>query len=127
MGWLRPSFAEELRRCRALLFPGEEDFGIVPLEAHACGTPVIALGRGGATETVIPLRSNQEPTGLWFDEPTADCLADAIRCFESQARHFNPAAARRQALRFNRARFALELFAFLAQVLLTSSSSRKVA
>jgi len=56
LGWQADAvIRDHLRRCRALLFPGEEDFGIVPLEAHACGTPVIAFGRGGATETVVPL------------------------------------------------------------------------
>src|SRR5262249_23512 len=54
LGWQPDAVVRDhLRRCRALLFPGEEDFGIVPLEAQACGAPVIAYGRGGATETVI--------------------------------------------------------------------------
>src|SRR5262249_46840728 len=62
---------EHFRRCQALLFPGEEDFGIVPVEAQACGTPVLAFGRGGVTETVVPPGSRREPTGLWFAEQTA--------------------------------------------------------
>ena len=49
---------DHLRRCRALIFPGEEDFGIVPVEAQACGTPVIAFARGGAMETVVPFSGN---------------------------------------------------------------------
>ncbi len=92
----------QLRLCRALLFPGEEDFGIVPLEAHGCGTPVLALGKGGATETVIPPGTGQEPTGVWFEEPTADCLADALLRFESHPADYSPDAARRQALLFQR-------------------------
>lgn len=118
---------DQMRRCRALLFPGEEDFGIVPLEAHGCGAPVIALGKGGATETVIPPGTDREPTGLWFDEPTADCLGDALLRFESLAGDFDPAAARGQALHFTRARFAQEIFTYLDQVLLSPISSRRAA
>ncbi len=114
LGWQPDEvIRDHLRRCRALLFPGEEDFGIVPLEAHACGAPVLALGRGGATETVIPPGAGREPTGLWFDEPTADCLVEAIRAFEARRTDFHPAAARRHALRFNAHRFQEELLAFL--------------
>jgi glycosyltransferase involved in cell wall biosynthesis len=132
LGWQPDAvIRDHLRRCRALLFPGEEDFGIVPLEAHACGTPVIAFGRGGATETVIPLQtadgrlqtepanpqSSREPTGLWFEEQTADCLAAAVELFEKRAGEFDPGAGRRQAQRFNQRRFAQELFAYLDEVL----------
>jgi glycosyltransferase involved in cell wall biosynthesis len=118
LGWQPDAVVRDhLRRCRALLFPGEEDFGLVPVEAQACGTPVIAFGRGGATETVVPLGSHREPTGLWFEEQTAAGLAAALAAFEARAREFNPAAARRQALRFTRKRFEEELGAFVTQVL----------
>jgi glycosyltransferase involved in cell wall biosynthesis len=118
LGW-QPDTAirDHFRRCRALLFPGEEDFGIVPVEAQACGTPVIAFGRGGATETVIPADGRREPTGLWFAEPTGDCLADALQGFETRAGEFAPAVARRQAQHFNRRRFEEELFAYLDAIL----------
>jgi glycosyltransferase involved in cell wall biosynthesis len=105
-----------LRRCRALLFPGEEDFGIVPVEAQACGTPVIAYGRGGATETVIPPSSRHEPTGVWFEEQSVDCLSEAILRLEQRIGDFAPNSARRQALRFGTKRFAAELFAYLDDV-----------
>ncbi|HXG13398.1 MAG TPA: glycosyltransferase, partial [Gemmataceae bacterium] len=108
---------DHLRRCRALLFPGEEDFGIVPVEAMACGTPVIAFGKGGATETVIPPGVSAEPTGLWFEEQTVDCLCAAMERFERCGDDLDPAVARRQALRFSRRRFARELFAYLDAVL----------
>jgi glycosyltransferase involved in cell wall biosynthesis len=122
LGWQPDEvIRDHLRRCRALLFPGEEDFGIVPLEAQACGTPVIAFGRGGATETVLPLGSSREPTGVWFEEQTADGLAEAIDRFERQADTFDPLAARRQAQRFNPRRFADQLFAYLAAVLRPTS------
>jgi glycosyltransferase involved in cell wall biosynthesis len=123
LGW-QPDNAirEHFRRCRALLFPGEEDFGIVPVEAMACGTPVIAFGRGGATETVIPPGGRREPTGLWFGEQTADCLAATIDLFERTAGDFSPGAARCQALHFHPQRFARELFAYLGAVLRPDTS-----
>jgi glycosyltransferase involved in cell wall biosynthesis len=118
LGWQPDAvIRDHLRRCRALLFPGEEDFGIVPVEAQACGAPVIAFGRGGATETVVPPDWRREPTGLWFPEQTAESLAETIAIFEKRRGMFSPSAARRHALRFNAARFADELFAYLDNVL----------
>jgi glycosyltransferase involved in cell wall biosynthesis len=116
LGWQPDrSIRDHLRRCRALLFPGEEDFGIVPAEAQACGAPVIAYGRGGATETVIPPGGGVEPTGIWFEDQTTDCLIEGMRQFEATAGRFQPAAARRNALRFNARRFADEFFGYVAQ------------
>ena len=89
---------EALRRyyagARALLFPGCEDFGIVPVEAQAAGTPVIALGRGGALETVVPGR-----TGLFFPECSVDSLAEAILEFEAAS--WESGACREQAEHFS--------------------------
>jgi glycosyltransferase involved in cell wall biosynthesis len=114
LGWQSAEvLRDHFRRCRALLFPGEEDFGIVPVEAMACGAPVIAFGSGGATETVLPWGGHRQPTGLWFAEQTADCLAVAIETFEAHATDFDPIAARRQALRFNQRRFEDEINAYL--------------
>ena len=62
------------RRCKALIFPGEEDFGMIPLEVQACGRPVIAYGRGGALETVIDGK-----TGVFFDEQRVDSLVDGMK------------------------------------------------
>jgi len=126
LGWQPDAvIRRHLRRCRALLFPGEEDFGIVPVEAQSCGAPVIAFGRGGAAETVIPLNSRAahgnsslpEPTGWWFEEQSAACVAEAIQAFESRQQEFNPAAARRQALQFNPQRFQDDLIGYLTNVL----------
>jgi glycosyltransferase involved in cell wall biosynthesis len=123
LGW-QPDviIRDHYRRCRALLFPGEEDFGIVPVEAMAAGAPVIALARGGATETVLPLNRPRrapagEPTGIWFDEQTADCLAGAMQMLEHHVPDFNPSAARQQALRFSTDRFVREFFSYLQSVL----------
>jgi len=122
LGW-QPNevVRDHLRRCRALLFPGEEDFGIVPLEAQACGTPVIAYGKGGATETIIPSDTGAEPTGIFFMESAADRLADAIQILEAHSGDFHVSAARRQALRFNSQRFSEELFGYLRQIMQVSS------
>jgi glycosyltransferase involved in cell wall biosynthesis len=128
LGW-QPDTAirEHMRRCKALLFPGEEDFGIVPVEAQACGAPVIAFGRGGATETVIPAGGRREPTGVWFEQQTVDHVATALTQFEGHAADFALSAARRQALRFHRRRFAEELFAFLDGVLSPAIAARRAA
>jgi glycosyltransferase involved in cell wall biosynthesis len=127
-GWQPDAVVRDhLRRCRALVFPGEEDFGIVPVEAMACGTPVIAYGRGGATETVVPPGGRREPTGLWFEEQTADGLADALLRFERRAGDFHPAAARRQAQRFHQRRFAEEFFAYLDGVRTPASAPARRA
>ena len=87
------------RRARALVFPGEEDFGIAPLEAMASGRPVLALGRGGALETVTP------ETGLFFQEPTPEALADSVERFDAFERGFDPARARARATEFSEERF----------------------
>jgi glycosyltransferase involved in cell wall biosynthesis len=118
LGWQPDEvIRSQLRRCQALLFPGEEDFGIVPLEAHACGTPVIALGRGGVTETVVPAGGRGEPTGVFFAEQTVEGITAAIADFERRQAAFSPHVARRQALRFSKERFERELFAYLESVL----------
>jgi glycosyltransferase involved in cell wall biosynthesis len=118
LGWQPDDvIRDHLRRCRALLFPGEEDFGIVPVEANACGTPVVAFGRGGATETVVPPGRRTAPTGLWFEEQAVDCLAETLQQLERCTQDFDPLAARRQAVRFNQPRYAEELLAYLASAL----------
>jgi glycosyltransferase involved in cell wall biosynthesis len=129
LGWQPDEVLRDyLRRCRALLFPGEEDFGIVPVEAQACGTPVIAYGRGGATETILPLhRGHAEPTGLWFEEQTPACLAACLEMFEKHAADFNPHALRLHALYFNRQRFEKEIFDYLIKVIEARQATRALA
>ncbi|MBI1832009.1 MAG: glycosyltransferase [Planctomycetes bacterium] len=117
LGWQPDEvLRDHLRRCAALLFPGEEDFGIVPVEAQACGTPVIAFGKGGACETVIPW-PRPDATGMWFDEQTIDCLASAIEQFEKRRDAFDPQRLRKHALQFRLERFEAELFGYVAQVM----------
>jgi glycosyltransferase involved in cell wall biosynthesis len=129
LGWQPDEvIRDHLRRARALLFPGEEDFGIVPLEAQACGCPVVALGRGGATETVRPLGEAADPTGVFFTEQTVGAVIDAIGRFERDADRFDPRAARRQAVLFRKERFEAELFGYLDRVVTGSAAGvRKAA
>lgn len=87
-----------LARCRALLFPGLEDFGITPVECQAAGRPVIAFGRGGVLDTVA-----DGVTGLLFEEQSVDALAQAIVDFEGRA--WDPALCRRNAERFGAGEF----------------------
>jgi len=94
---------EKYAHCRALVFPGEEDFGIVPIEAMASGRPVIAYGRGGALETVVEGR-----TGLFFDEQTEESLLAAVQKFEEIEDTFDPAEIRRHASAFDRQVFKAE-------------------
>ena len=125
LGWQPDAvIRDHLRRCRALLYPGEEDFGIVPLEAQACGAPVIAYGHGGATETVKPLGTAGEPTGVFFHRQTAEELVEAIQAFESRRAEFDPHAARKNALAFRKARYEAELFGYVERVLTGESVLR---
>jgi glycosyltransferase involved in cell wall biosynthesis len=98
-----------LRRARAFIFAAEEDFGILPVEAQACGTPVIAYGAGGALETVI-----DGVTGVLFGQPSASAIADAVRSFEEDGAAFCAAAIRRNAERFSADTFRERFLDFVA-------------
>ncbi len=93
-----------LRRARAFVFAAEEDFGIAPVEAQACGTPVIAFGKGGALET-IRAAPHPEPTGVFFDEQSEESLVDAVRRFEASGSSITADACRNNALRFRQELF----------------------
>jgi glycosyltransferase involved in cell wall biosynthesis len=103
---------EHLQRARAFLFAAVEDFGIAPVEAMACGTPVIALARGGAAETVAGLDARQ-PTGVLFAEQSAAAVARAVREFEASAQRITPQACRERAERYSAARFRSEFMDFV--------------
>ncbi|SMG26303.1 glycosyltransferase family 4 protein [Paraburkholderia susongensis] len=108
-----------LQRARAFVFAAEEDFGIVPLEAQACGTPVIAFGKGGALETVVPVGEAQ-PTGVFFARQTVVSMLDAINRFERLSEHITPGACRANAERFSAVVFRR---AFMAEVTRTISAA----
>ena len=99
---------EEVRgyylRAKAFLFPGEEDFGITPVEAQSAGTPVLAYGRGGACETVLPGK-----TGYWFEEQTADSLAACIQRFEKDGVAYSKEEIREHSRAFSEERFEREI------------------
>lgn len=113
MGWQSNAvLREHYQRCRALIFPGEEDFGIVPVEAMACGRPVIAYGRGGARETVV-----HGETGLFFGEQTVDSLAAAVTRFQAIEPRFAPKAIARHAQGFGEVEFRRRFKAFVDQAM----------
>lgn len=127
LGWQSDEVVREhYARCKALIFPGEEDFGIVPLEAMACGKPVIAYGKGGARETIVPINESIRPlssepsvsfvpTGVFFYEQTVEALINAIRLFEHHAEHFEPEAIRAHVAPFDRAHFKEKMRSLIKQ------------
>ena len=92
--------------CRALIFPGIEDFGMVPVEAQAAGAPVIAFRGGGALETI-----REFETGIFFDEQSADSLIEAVNRFEKM--RFDPLICRRQAKKFSPDNFRIQFLSLL--------------
>lgn len=105
LGYQPFSVLHEYMRCaKAFVFAAEEDFGIAPVEAQACGTPVIAYGKGGALETVRDL-SQSHPTGLFFHEQTATAIAAAVNSFERDADRISARDCRANAERFSIAHF----------------------
>jgi glycosyltransferase involved in cell wall biosynthesis len=132
LGWQPDDVVRDhYARCKALIFPGEEDFGIVPLEAMACGKPVIAFGRGGVLETVVPLRDTaaleaglaegrpdsvtgmeNAATGVFFFKQSVDSLVQAMELFEQRRAEFDPLAIRAHVATFDRLLFKERLNAF---------------
>ena len=106
------SLRDHMRRARAFVFAAEEDFGIMPVEAQACGTPVIAFGRGGSLETVIG-PENHRPTGLFFHSQNEPAIIEAVGDFETHEARFTPQNCRANAERFSRATFAKNFMAIV--------------
>jgi glycosyltransferase involved in cell wall biosynthesis len=106
-----------LQSARALIFAAKEDFGIVPVEAQACGTPVIAYGAGGVLDTVLPLESASAPTGLFFHQQTSASIVEAVSRFEESYHRFQPQACRSNAERFSPERFRNEFSALVERAL----------
>jgi len=137
LGWVGD---EEIRshyaRCRALVFPGEEDFGIVPLEAQAMGCPVIALGRGGALDTVIPEpgtwksqtgipeKKTQKPTGLFFYQTEKENLCQAVERFIAVEMEFDANEIREHSLKFDREQFLYRIRMFIQEYLKKSHAEK---
>jgi glycosyltransferase involved in cell wall biosynthesis len=119
LGELSESDKHELfAHCRALLFPGEEDFGIVPVEAHSFGRPVIAYGRGGALETISGPFAGEDPidgscNGIFFGEQNAQSVMNAMLEFEASDQVFSAASIARTAERFSTERFKQEIADFV--------------
>lgn len=90
-----------MQRAKAFIFAAEEDFGITPVEAQACGTPVIAYGKGGSLETVRGLGVMDAPTGLFFHEQSPSAMINAVQEFENNIHAFDPLACRRHAETFS--------------------------
>ncbi|WP_294540705.1 glycosyltransferase family 4 protein [uncultured Rhodoblastus sp.] len=106
------SLRDHMRRARAFVFAAEEDFGIMPVEAQACGAPVIAFGRGGALETVLgPDRARS--TGLFFFEQSEVAIIEAVEKFERLGARFSPENCRANAQRFSRAVFREKFMAIV--------------
>ncbi len=103
---------EKMRRARAFVFAAEEDFGIMPVEAQACGAPVLAFGRGGSLETVMG-PENEKPTGLFFVRQSEEAIVEAVENFERDASRFSPENCRANAQRFSREIFQKKFMAIV--------------
>jgi glycosyltransferase involved in cell wall biosynthesis len=115
-----------MQRAKAFVFAAEEDFGIMPVEAQACGTPVITYGKGGCLETVIPLidfakspndveNNIKKPTGVFFKEQSVNSLTEAINYFEKNYNKFSAEACRNNAKRFSKNIFKEKFKNFVIQ------------
>lgn len=114
-----------MQNAKAFVFAAEEDFGITPVEAMACGTPVIAFGKGGALETIRPL-GESEPTGIFFDSQLVSAVATAVETFENNIHMFTSDNCRKQALKFSADRFKHELQMSIQKKWETFSSNKKI-
>jgi glycosyltransferase involved in cell wall biosynthesis len=107
-----------MQRAKAFVFAAEEDFGITPVEAQACGTPVIAFGKGGALETVIDGK-----TGLFFAEQSMESLQEAVERFDQSQETFLPQVCRENAERFSESVFHERFKQLVAETLMSAESS----
>lgn len=105
---------DHMQRAKAFVFAAEEDFGITPVESQACGTPVIAFGKGGALETINSIHS-ANPTGAFFDKQEVSSVITAVEDFERNQDLFLPENCRNQALKFSNQRFHTEIEQYVQQ------------
>ena len=122
---------DHLERTKAFVFAAEEDFGLLPVEAQAAGAPVIAFGKGGVVETVIPLRAGirppaeaPSPTGVFFETQSVESLLQAVDFFEAEAHQFHPSAIRAHADPFDEPHFQAAMQAFIKQALIRLQDRR---
>ncbi len=115
-----------MQRAKAFVFAAEEDFGITPVEAQACGTPVIAFGKGGALETIRPY-GESHPTGIFFQEQSVASLLEAVQQFELVRESIDPNDCRDNALRFSAERFHRELDEYIKVKWNDFTESKKIA
>jgi glycosyltransferase involved in cell wall biosynthesis len=130
LGWVDdPVLVELYGSCQALIFPGEEDFGIVPLEAQACGRPVIAYAKGGVLETVIPMKedspSGTSATGIFFSQQRAAELINAVELYRKTSGRFDPEKIRDHAAQFSRQHFKDQIRGYIRDRLSERSGATK--
>ncbi|EIY5152596.1 glycosyltransferase family 4 protein [Klebsiella variicola] len=116
---------EHMQNAKAFVFAAEEDFGITPVEAQACGTPVIAFGKGGSLETIRPLGVDK-PTGLFFSEQSTESIISQVNAFEKNIEIFEPENCRLNSLRFSSSRFKNEIDNFIEDKWLKFQESKKI-
>lgn len=105
---------EHMQKAQAFIFAAEEDFGITPVEAQACGTPVIAYGKGGALETIIGI-DKENPTGVFFEEQTVESICEAVKKFEEVKNKIKPQICMVNAERFSNERFLEEIKQYMEE------------
>ncbi|MDF2569223.1 MAG: alpha-D-mannose-alpha(1-6)phosphatidyl myo-inositol monomannoside transferase [Sporomusa sp.] len=115
---------EYMQKARSFVFAAEEDFGITPVEAQACGTPVIAYGKGGALETINGIDCDK-PTGVFFASQTVEALMEAVQLFEADIAKFKADDCRDNALRFSSERFRQEFSSFVNNKIEKFNDERK--
>lgn len=117
---------EYMQKAKAFVFAAEEDFGITPVEAQACGTPVIAFGKGGTLETVRPLGEVEKPTGVFFDNQDVNSLICAVNRFSDDENSIQSYDCRQNAIRFSSERFKNEFDCYLENKWLSFNENKKV-
>lgn len=105
---------EHMQKAQAFIFAAEEDFGITPVEAQACGTPVIAYGKGGAHETIVGI-DKENPTGVFFEEQTVESICKTVKKFEEVKDKIKPQICRANAERFSNERFLEEIKQYMEE------------
>lgn len=115
-----------MQKAKAFVFAAEEDFGITPVEAQACGTPVIAYGKGGALETVNSFAQSNSPTGIFFDEQTPESIIGAVNSFEEISHLISSNDCRENSLRFSPERFREEFRSFVEEKIMEKQNANLV-